>query len=78
MSDKPENPPAFPRPNLANNSHEPQDGMTLRDYFAGQVLPYAAEIAKEAKGPAGEFFGDSARLAYVIADAMLEAREEKS
>ena len=50
-------------PNMTN-----QQGMDLRDYFAGQVI--------------GMFTGSStwderAATAYAIADAMMKAREEK-
>ena len=31
-----DNPPAFPRPSTANGTR--QDGMSLRDWFAGQAL----------------------------------------
>ena len=35
MTDKPENPQAFPH---GNPTHGGDIGMTLRDYFAGQAL----------------------------------------
>lgn len=50
---------AFP---VSYNGHE---GMTLRDYFAAQVLgAFCADFS-----PA-----EAARMAYKCADAMLEAR----
>ena len=57
--------PAFP----TSNGGRPDDGMTLRDYFAGQAI-----IAYHADGnfSASE---DVANWCYKIADAMLEARE---
>jgi len=57
--------PAFP----TSNGGSPDDGMTLRDYFAGQAI-----IAYHADGnfSASE---DVANWCYKIADAMLEARE---
>ena len=63
MTMKPNGGPAFPVP---NDQYPQFNGMTLRDYFAGQVLPqicvhiYAADAAKEA---------------YEYADAMIAARE---
>lgn len=60
-----------------------QNGMTLRDWFAGQAL--AALISKspffDSTGELGksidlvEFWADMANSAYVYADAMLEARK---
>ena len=38
MSDRPNGGPAFPRDGLV-----PNNGMTLRDWFAGQALPQAVE-----------------------------------
>jgi hypothetical protein len=69
--------PAFPskkrtqRAGYATQEFEPVDGMTLRDYFAGQAI-----IAYHADGT----FSDSEDVAnwcYRIADAMLEARKTK-
>lgn len=53
---------------------ESYDGMSLRDYFAGQALigiTLAASIAK------GELFdpAQAGQAAYNFADAMLEARD---
>lgn len=49
--------------------HDAAEGMSLRDYFAGQALA-SGEIKSD--GP------DSlADLCYVIADAMIAAREAK-
>jgi hypothetical protein len=45
------------------------DGMSLRDWFAGQALPIAI-MHWPSKG-----VQDNARRAYQYADAMLEARE---
>lgn len=68
MSDKPENPPAFAC--AAENGY--QGGMTLSDYFAGQI---AAGMA--ASGTRGLNYSpfDIASRSYEIADAMLKARQ---
>ena len=61
--------PAFPVPNSANVNN--QEGMTLRDYFAGQVLCGITTVT-------GVDFGspfDAAKTCYRLADAMLEARK---
>ena len=67
--------PAFPQ-SLANDmlggirvSYDHQDGagMSLRDYFAGQVLLDASRW---------EDLTLLARYAYSVADAMLEARKK--
>ena len=69
--------PAFPRSATKGTSgtivREAQDGMTLRDYFAGQAVSglYADN----------NFTGshvDAAKCSYALADAMLKAREAKS
>lgn len=55
---------AFPK------GHSHAEGMTLRDYFAGQALANLNLQAHVAK-PAAEHL---ARSAYEIADAMLKER----
>lgn len=67
MTDKPENPPAFPR--LGEGFGSPKydtPGMTLRDWFAGQALanPEMLSFKRE----------HAARMSYEIADAMLAER----
>lgn len=49
-------------------------GMTLRDWFAGQALAHRFTTAD---GADTESAVDVARWAYIIADAMLAAREAK-
>lgn len=63
--------PAFPTTWDANHNAalQTQDGMSLRDWFAGQVLASAAALPI---GLADCAF--RARLAYQMADAMLAAR----
>ena len=39
MTDQPPNPPAFPTTAPLEHWGDPQQGMTLRDWFAGQALP---------------------------------------
>lgn len=50
----------------------PQPGMTLRDWFAGQVLP-AVYHPGGRYGPEG--FAQVAEYAYAMADAMLAERD---
>ncbi|MFG1247311.1 hypothetical protein [Xanthobacter flavus] len=52
----------------------PEAGMTLRDWFAGQI---AAGMAAHS-GTSGVSFGphDIAGRSYQVADALLKAREE--
>jgi len=77
--------PAFPVP----DSHYPNgqvqygaNGMTLRDYFAGQVLVgmFAADsVHKEvtvSKWSGPEFATKVADACYRVADAMLKEREK--
>jgi len=57
--------PAFPFP----TNHPAHEGMTLRDYFAGQVL------AGRRANSSTPFDIYVAKYAYHIADIMLEARD---
>lgn len=71
---KTDNPYAFPT-NLGEwNEREgryeyPEDGMTLRDYFAANYI-----IGKNASND--HFIKQTAKNAYKLADAMLEARNQ--
>lgn len=74
--------PAFPRNQPGINPNQPggetwlrergmtQEGMTLRDWFAGQAL---AGILG-GRGPGEHFFEELAKIAYKTADAMLAER----
>jgi hypothetical protein len=57
--------PAFPV--VANNWHRP--GISIRDYFAAKALQACFVDDTNVHG--------TARLAYRIADAMLEARKDE-
>ena len=48
-------------------NHDFTMGMTLRDYFAAKAMQALAQ---------GNYFDATARQAYMIADAMLKAREQ--
>ena len=60
--------PAFPRPGDFN----PQIGMTLRDYFAAKVIQGLFASGNLQATDTDEAL---ARDAYIVADAMLKARE---
>jgi hypothetical protein len=67
--------PAFPStiqyfPDDKNANEE--QGMTLRQYYAGQALAGLASYVTK-----GATFDDIAKDAYAIADAMIKAREVK-
>jgi hypothetical protein len=77
-----ENPPAFPIPDVrdafGDGIREGSDGMTLRDWFAGQALaaiiamsPTEAvqDVCSGIRGGRPMAFG-----AYALADAMLSTR----
>jgi hypothetical protein len=70
------NPFAFPREYRTGG----RDGMTLRDYFAGQALVglLAARHINPHDYPLKRAAEISAEKSYAIADAMLEARGEAS
>ena len=76
---KPENPPAFPR--TMPSWLDEQNGMSLRDYFAGQALVgwissngVARIIEQYHESVAGALIVMAAGC-YQAADAMLKARE---
>ena len=61
--------PAFP----TSNGGSPDDGMTLRDYFAARALQnFRDQIGSQSDQ---EWFDQVAEGAYRMADAMLRARE---
>jgi hypothetical protein len=78
----PENPPAFPCQALGSDGLpevSASDGMTLRDWFAGQALaglmsnentPFSADYAEVEPRQIAE-------AVYEIADAMLTARQSE-
>lgn len=52
------------------------DSITLRDYFAAQVIGAAVQAERFEMVGAGRITEESlARHAYLVADAMLEARK---
>lgn len=79
--------PAFPRPVGTNGAksiedlyvNEPQEGMSLRDYFAAAALTgtIASLMEARAKGGAREVSpANFALMTYAVADAMLAEREK--
>jgi hypothetical protein len=77
MQEKHDGDSAFPRAGNEWSQMEwveapAQQGMTLRDYFAGQAL---ASI-NLGIGVTDDFYSRTAKHCYALADAMLKAREE--
>ncbi len=66
------NPPAFPKTPFVEFG-TPQDGMTLRDYFAAKAMQgiLTATLTPNTAWSQDE----AAETAYNVADAMLKARE---
>ncbi len=65
--------PAFP---VIHNPQDPrpdQDGMSLRDWFAGQVIATSLDKGIANEVPRSRIVRD----AYELADAMIEARKPK-
>lgn len=73
MADEQDGGPAFPRTNerdsLGNSIAPGTDGMSLRDWFAGQAINGIWATADS-----GADFAAIASDAYAMADAMLQAR----
>jgi hypothetical protein len=61
--------PAFPLQSIGPEFAPGYAGMSLRDYFAGQVL-IGLSVRRE-----GRCNADDAENAYALADAMLAARK---
>jgi len=59
--------PSGPEPRIDCSTHY-NEGMTLRDYFAAKAINEVGWY---------ENMDNSAAMAYLIADAMLKAREAK-
>ena len=68
--------PAFPRAgvNLYGNIKGSQEGMTLRDYFAGQALVAFIQLAKVSNIDIEQ----AASVCYKFSDAMIEERDNAS
>lgn len=85
MTDKPENPPAFPfKPEYNDNgASQVYEGMTLRDYFAAHCpmtiveFGHGLEAIGHEDASADQMLTAFARIRYNYADAMLKAREAK-
>jgi hypothetical protein len=59
---------------------EQHNGMSLRDYFAGQALVPLLEIASDVAGDSDgvlELLRSTSKMSYAAADAMISAREGK-
>ena len=70
---------AFPVPTAETsiNCHSAEFGMDLRDYFAAKAMPHCQFLLKDAD----DYFSSDtpeivAKMAYVMADEMLKAREQ--
>ena len=69
MTDKPDNPQAFPHGNPTDGG---ELGMTLRDYFAGQFTRSKMQLLPD---NINEYqIRVIARVGYMVADVMLEER----
>ena len=73
---KTENPSAFPWANDADKQYNwIHRGMTLRDYFAAKAMQ-GLFLSGHFKGTVfSENTAEVAKVAYIMADAMLKARE---
>jgi hypothetical protein len=69
--------PAFPRPASRGEDYfvDPQQGMTLRDYFAAKAMQ---ALLSDPDWRQDMDFKETAYAAYKQADAMLKARDAKT
>jgi hypothetical protein len=65
--------PAFPQNDATVNRLNNIDGMSLRDYFAGQALMGSLACPNSVVNTVNGF----ASVSYMLADAMIKAREGK-
>ena len=70
------NPAAFPLAVPGDCVQQPEWGMSLRDWFAGQAAGVVLQRAFGADIKAAEIPQFVAELSYSLADAMLSARTE--
>ena len=79
MSNKEDGGPAFPLGASEYAGHGPQAGMTLRDYFAAKamqgMLANGDWVARMSDHTGIDPDECTARAAFEVADAMLEARK---
>ena len=61
---------AFPLP-MGTDTVSGTEGMTLRDYFAGQAIVGLSALSAHPQSPS---IDGQAKMAYEIADAMIKAR----
>jgi len=81
-----DNPPAFPVKVKRNTSSDPLatprefrlEGMSLRDWFAGQALAGLCSTDRESTNSALDDFQAVAADAYEYADTMLAEREKRN
>jgi len=67
--------PAFPS-HETSDTYNDQQGMTLRDYFAGKALQgLCASFPNVASRDLRMFIDEAPATAYMLADAMLRARQ---
>jgi len=70
--------PAFPRTVQGWNGHlDAMDGMTLRDWFAGQALPGLIQGYATAYGSPTSALQQMVDEAFLMADYMIETRISK-
>lgn len=68
---------SFSSTTMSSYDSENQDGMTLRDWFAGQALASIPLRRWEQNGIEDEeIITKWARCAYLVADAMIKEREK--
>ncbi len=67
---------AFPSGSVHGSTHVMRDGMTLRDYFAGQALGGFCATLSGSNLDVSWFEQHGAKAAYRVADAMIAERNK--
>jgi len=76
MTEKKDGGPAFPVNILWKKDTEEYSGMSLRDYFAGQIMPIIVDHGMDSSDELAKDIKGMAETAYWFANAMIKERSK--